>query len=160
RVRRRYGDKPEVASYQQRFPKQYAELQKIIQIEASRNLPGSSSPSLPSLPSGSAPASGDNVLPIGGGYKLLKRLGGRRFADVYRAEAPGGVLVAVKQLRQPLDHDEAQREQKALELVKNLRHPYLLQVQAFCLWADRLFIVMELADGTLRDRLKQCKDRG
>src|SRR5439155_12305004 len=56
--------------------------------------------------------------------------------------------------------DEAKRELESLELVKKLRHPFLLQTQAFWQFEDRLTIVMELADGSLRDRLKECKAAG
>src|SRR5262249_48610049 len=56
-----------------------------------------------------------------------------------------------------IEHEEAQREKQSLELVKKLRHPFLLQTHAFWQLEDRLLIVMELADGSLRDRLKECK---
>jgi serine/threonine protein kinase len=90
-------------------------------------------------------------------FKLIKRIGTGSFAEVWRAEAPGGVEVAVKILFRALDHDEAQRELRALELVKKLRHPYLLATQQFWTRDDRLYIVMELADGSLRNRLEECR---
>jgi serine/threonine protein kinase len=45
---------------------------------------------------------------------------------------------------------------QSLELIKKLRHPFLLATHQYWLTGDRLFIVMELADGTLRDRLREC----
>ena len=46
------------------------------------------------------------------------------------------------------------------DLIKLLRHPFLLQTQAYSQEDDRLFIVMELADKSLRDRLKECRAAG
>ena len=49
---------------------------------------------------------------------------------------------------------------QSLELTKRLRHPFLLQTQAFWSLEDRLIIAMELADGSLRDRLHACAKAG
>ena len=110
-----------------------------------------------------AAMSGDKdarVLQIGSGYKLLKRIGSGSFGEVWRAEAPGGVLVGIKIILRPLDSEEAQRELQSLELIKKIKHPFLLDTQAFWSLEDRLLIVMELADGSLRDRLKECRAAG
>jgi serine/threonine protein kinase len=155
RVRRRYGDRPELSSYEQRFPDQFPQVRQIIEHEVTRH----EVTRLAEKQFGLFATEG-SVLPFGGGYKLSKRLGGGGFAEVYAAEAPGGVHVAVKQLKQSMDAAEAQHELRALELVKNLRHPHLLQTHAFFLWEGRLFIIMELADGTLRDRLKIFQKKG
>src|SRR5207302_10919237 len=100
------------------------------------------------------------VSAVAGGYILRKRIGAGSFGEVWRAEAPGGVDVAVKIIIRPLDHAEVQRELESLELIKRLRHPFLLQTQAFWSSEDRLVIAMELADGSLSSRLKECKDTG
>src|SRR5439155_6659439 len=60
----------------------------------------------------------------------------------------------------PIDHDEAKRELESLEALKDLRHAFLLQVHAFWQFEDRLTIVMELADGSIRGLLKDCKQLG
>src|SRR5262249_50871625 len=78
------------------------------------------------------------------------------FAEVYRGTAPGGIPVAIKKIVHPIDRDEAKRELQSLELIKRLKHPFLLATHAFRLSSDRLYIVMELADGSLRDRLRGC----
>ena len=41
-----------------------------------------------------------------------------------------------------------------------LRHPFLLSTQMYYALEDRLLIVMELADGSLRDRLRECRRNG
>ncbi len=102
----------------------------------------------------------DDFLPATTGYKRIKRLGSGAFGEVWRAEAPGGVEVAVKIIFRPLQHADAQRELQALELIKRLRHPFLLQTHAYWSLHDRLVIAMELADGSLGDRLKECQRTG
>jgi hypothetical protein len=110
------------------------------------------------LASATNPLGGSSgLLSMGGGYNLIKRIGSGGFGEVWRADAPGGVPCAVKIIFRPLDHDEAQRERQSLELIKGLRHPYLLATTNFQPLDDRLVVVMELADGSLRDRLKECR---
>src|SRR5262249_49874409 len=93
-------------------------------------------------------------------YKLIERIGNGTFGEVWRAEAPGGIEVAVKIIFRPISDKEARRELEALDLIKRLRHPYLLQTQAYWMVDDRLHIAMELADGSLRDRYKECRKQG
>src|SRR5262249_27749623 len=59
-----------------------------------------------------------------------------------------------------LDHEASQREVKALEVIRNLTHPFLLQTHQYFPLDDHLYIVMELADGSLAERFKECKGRG
>jgi serine/threonine protein kinase len=103
---------------------------------------------------------GEQVLPMAQGYKLIRRLGHGSFGEVWRAEAPGGVDTAIKIISRPLDDETSKRELQSLELIKKLRHHYLLSTQAYFSLSDRLYIVMELADGNLSDRLKHCKAQG
>src|SRR5207302_1801116 len=70
-------------------------------------------------------------------YRLLKRIGSGTFGEVWKAEAPGGAEVAVKIIARSLNHAEAQQELKALEQVKRLRHPYLVQTHSFWTLGNR-----------------------
>lgn len=160
RCRQLFGDRPTLTSYQERFPTQFGGLEDLLRqqplpqrstIRASRTATSVSRPPMP--------AAGD-VLPIGGGYKLIERIGSGCSGEVWRAEGPSGFEVAVKVIYRPIDHEEARRELQALELIKRLRHPFLLQTQAYWQLADRLLIVMELADQSLPDRQRECRKAG
>lgn len=89
------------------------------------------------------------------GYRLLQKLGSGAFAVVYKALSSGGVEVAIKEIRYPLDQPQSKRELEAMELIKGLRHPYLLSVHDFWTENDRLYIAMELADCTLLELAAQ-----
>jgi serine/threonine protein kinase len=102
----------------------------------------------------------DLVLTGGKGYEKLERLGVGEFGEVWRARAPGGVEVAIKIISRNLDHEASRRELKALEKLRRLRHPFLLQTHQYQPEKDHLVIVMELADGSLHDRFKECKAKG
>ncbi len=162
-IRQRLGDKPPLASYERRFPKHFEELKRLLQIT-----PGTAQ----GLDQTVAPHASDDHNPpparpgpvwmlgeMSNTYKLIKRLGSGAFAEVWLAEAPGGVKVAVKRLLHVMEKDVAQRELDSLERTKNLMNPFLLQTHAFWLADDRLHIAMELADGTLRDKFRECQQK-
>src|SRR4051812_44702818 len=86
------------------------------------------------------------------GYRILRKLGQGGFGEVWEAEAPGGVHVALKIIR--LDTDRAQPELRALELIRNIRHPHLLDIQFAVQVEESLVIAMPLCDRSLFDRLK------
>ncbi|MFN4259029.1 MAG: protein kinase domain-containing protein [Gemmataceae bacterium] len=167
RVRQVHGDKPALALYQSRFPERFAELEQMLAGQPAPTMahqvlpsPTPPTPPIPMNHSLSQVAATRDIHAIGGGYQLLRRIGVGSFGEVWRGIAPGGVEVAIKIISRPLDHSEAQRELQALELIRNLRHPFLLQTHSFYPEENRLFIVMELADGSLRDRLKECLQQG
>jgi serine/threonine protein kinase len=94
------------------------------------------------------------------GYGIRKMLGRGGFGKVYLADAPGGVPVAIKVVDSPRGDEASQRELQALDAIKLLRHLHLLAVQAFFSMPDQLVIVMELADGSLRDSLESSRRNG
>ncbi len=99
------------------------------------------------------------------GYRLLERLGGGGFGEVWKCEAPGGLHKAVKfvfgDLKSAGDNGHrAEQELKALSRVKTVRHPFILSLERFDIIDGQLIIVMELADRNLWDRFKECRARG
>lgn len=99
------------------------------------------------------------------GYRLIERLGRGGFGEVWKIEAPGGLLKAAKFVFGDLDAmDEASRpaeqELKALKRVREIRHPYVLSLERFDTIEGQLIIVMELADRNLWDRFRECRNQG
>jgi serine/threonine protein kinase len=158
RTRKRHGDPPRLKHFQERFPALYPRFKRLLGDDA----PSSHDTSLTDRgagPARSTPRAGGDVLP-GGGYRLVERLGSGSFGQVWRAEAPGGRDVAVKIIIRPLQGPDAQRELEALAAIQGLQHPSLLPIHQFYALEDRLLIVMGLAEGSLRDRLKECHKAG
>jgi serine/threonine protein kinase len=91
------------------------------------------------------------------GYRLIKCLVMGFGGEVWRAEGPGGILVAIKIVKATLPGEAVPQEVSWLELIKGLCHPFLLTIQSSWVHEGRLFLVMELADGSLRDWLMQNK---
>jgi hypothetical protein len=109
---------------------------------------------------GVLPGAGASELSIARLYQQQETIGRGEFGQVYRALAPGGVEVAVKRLFRPIHDDTCQRERQALELIKSLRHTFLLQTHAYWIENGQLHIVMELADGSLNDWFAECRNKG
>lgn len=99
------------------------------------------------------------------GYKLLCRLGAGGFGEVWKAEAPGGMLKAMKFVHGDLKDTTqegcaAEQELKALNRVKSVRHPFILSLERADVIDGQLVIVMELADRDLMGRFKECTAMG
>jgi serine/threonine protein kinase len=100
------------------------------------------------------------------GYRLIERLGGGGFGEVWKAEAPGGLHKAIKFVYGDLeavdqeDGARAEQELKALSRVKTVHHPYILSLERFDIIDGQLIIVMELADRTIWDRFRECRTQG
>ena len=101
------------------------------------------------------------------GYRLVRRIGKGGSGDVWEANGPGGIPVAMKFARvaEWACSPHAARpprlnELRSLEMMRGIRHPNILPL--FGAWSrDGLLIfVMELADRTLQDRYLEAIREG
>src|SRR5437868_14504194 len=87
------------------------------------------------------------------GYKLIERLGGGGFGEVWKAEAPGGLLKAIKFVYGDLEaaNDEGARAGQEYKALKRLieadkfRHAFVLSLERIDIIDGQLIIVSELA---------------
>lgn len=88
-------------------------------------------------------------------YELQEKIGVGGYGEVWRAVGPGGFLKAVKILYGVATGPQAETELKSLKLMRDLRHPFLLNVERIELVDDRLIVVTELADHSLEQRFQE-----
>src|SRR4051812_18106192 len=105
-----------------------------------------------------------NTEPIPG-YRLIEPLGSGGFGEVWKCEAPGGLYKAVKFVygnMNSVDNDgvRADQEWKALQRIKEGRHPFVCSVERIDHVDGELIIVMELAERTLHDVYQECQAAG
>ncbi|HTU17849.1 MAG TPA: tubulin-like doman-containing protein [Gemmataceae bacterium] len=105
-----------------------------------------------------------NAEPIPG-YRLIEPLGSGGFGEAWKCEAPGGLFKAIKFVfgnLNSLDVDGARAEQelRALNRVKEVRHPFVLSMDRIEVVEGELVIVMELADRSLHDLFQECISAG
>ena len=94
------------------------------------------------------------------GYQLIERIGSGGYAEVWRARAPGGIDKAVKIVYGYCGDQLATQEMKAMERIKDVRHPFVLSLERFEIIDGRLAILTELADMSLEQRAHQCRAEG
>jgi serine/threonine protein kinase len=161
RCRAKLGEQPSAETYRERFPAQFAEIEDELDSVRAATAVGTAAATLVSEDGGAALAKGHAPGKGADEYEFLRVLGRGVFGEVWLArKVTSGIEKAIKILLHPADKDATGRERRALELIKNLRHPYLLATDDFWVSGDRLHIVMELADFTLRNRLQRCREDG
>jgi serine/threonine protein kinase len=94
------------------------------------------------------------------GYRLVERLGSGGYGEVWKVMAPGELTKAIKIVHGDLEDLRSAQELKALRRIKEVRHPFLLSLERIEVIEDQLFIVTELADGSLMDRYLACQESG
>src|SRR5262245_40889328 len=84
------------------------------------------------------------------GYKMLRLLGRGDAGSVWEATQPDGVRVALKFMNFG-DGQEAAAEIRAIQAIRELRHPNLVRVHQVWCQRKHLVLSMELAEATLAD---------
>lgn len=99
------------------------------------------------------------------GYRLIRPLGTGGFGEVWLCEAPGGIHKAIKFVYGNLNAEDggnvrADQEYRALQKVKEVRHPFVVSIERIDNIDGEVVIVMELAEKSLHDCLVEHQEAG
>ncbi len=94
------------------------------------------------------------------GYILRERIGAGGYGEVWKADAPGGLVKAVKLVYGYLNEERATTELKAFNRIKQVRHPFLLSLERIEIVEGQLVIVTELADSNMKEWYEECRKAG
>ena len=97
---------------------------------------------------------GEEVIP---GSVLIERIGEGGFAQVWKATHPEHEYVALKRI---LISEPIEKERRALEAMRGVRHPHLTEVYDFHHSDGVLVVVMELGDLTIEERVQGLRAEG
>ena len=155
RIRHECGDPVPLESYERRFPQQFGEMTPLSDGDFQRT---DAHPAVPELSLGERH---EVALPLS--FRLIDRLGRGTAGEVWRAraihEGVESVEVAVKLISRPPGHRITKKELSALDLMKRLRHPFLMPIHAYGFSGGCLVVVSELADGSLKTRNDECEGK-
>lgn len=94
-----------------------------------------------------------------GNFKTIKRLGSGSYGLVVSAVSPSGSDVAIKILnKSTMREDQVERTKMEIAVMKQLRHPNIIQIFEVIETPTQVNIVMEFADGgSLLDTVEKKK---
>jgi hypothetical protein len=137
RQRSKRGDKPDKSTYLKRFPRHAVELDKQLIVETK--------PAILAVPETSTLPEQDRS----SNYMFLEPIGRGQTGEVWRARKLDGEELAIKVIHAASNQQDARREMESLQLVIGLRHAHLLSMLSYWIENQRLYIVMEMAEGSL-----------
>lgn len=139
-LRREVGEAPTLDEYQRLFPELASDLELQFQLDEQLLEP---------LPLEVPRSAGDLGKMTPPGLELLEELGRGSSGVVFRARQPSvGRDVAVKIMRASEGVDRLARQRREIQILGLVRHPHVVNIFDAFVHDDRLYLVMELVEGS------------